>query len=109
MHPGTPRGNLRRRQRSRTRGPGLGAPLRSFRWGTGAGHRAVAACPARGALEHAAAAAPGSIDPLLCALLMPCMDGNELVRRAKELHPTLPALITSGTVSAYDRAGRADV
>jgi two-component system response regulator CpxR len=40
---------------------------------------------------------------------MPLMDGNELVRRAKQLHPTLPAMIVSGTVAAYDRAGRADV
>ena len=40
---------------------------------------------------------------------MPGMDGNELVRRAKELHPGLPALIVSGTVTAYERAGRADV
>jgi CheY-like chemotaxis protein len=37
------------------------------------------------------------------------MDGNELVRRAKQLNPCLPAMIVSGTVSAYDRAGRADV
>ena len=37
------------------------------------------------------------------------MDGNELVRRAKDMHPQLPALIVSGTVTAYDRAGRADV
>jgi hypothetical protein len=31
------------------------------------------------------------------------------VRRAKQLHPSLPAMIVSGTVSTYDRAGRADV
>jgi predicted ATP-grasp superfamily ATP-dependent carboligase len=37
------------------------------------------------------------------------MDGNELVRRAKELHPSLPAMIVSGTVAAYERASRADV
>jgi len=40
---------------------------------------------------------------------MPQMDGNELVRRAKDLHPMLPAMLVSGTVTAYDRAGRADV
>jgi DNA-binding response OmpR family regulator len=37
------------------------------------------------------------------------MDGNELVRRAKQLHPGLPAMIVSGTVNAFDRALHADV
>jgi two-component system, OmpR family, response regulator CpxR len=37
------------------------------------------------------------------------MDGNELVRRAKQLHPCLPAMIVSGTVNAFDRAVHADV
>jgi DNA-binding response OmpR family regulator len=36
------------------------------------------------------------------------MDGNELVRRAKQMHPMLPALIVSGTVAAFDRALAAD-
>jgi CheY-like chemotaxis protein len=40
---------------------------------------------------------------------MPQMDGNELVRRAKQLHPGLPAMIVSGTVNAFDRALHADV
>ncbi|GAC1424702.1 MAG: hypothetical protein NVSMB62_21700 [Acidobacteriaceae bacterium] len=81
--------------------------IRSFMLET-RGYRVIAASTPHEALEHIASSAPGSIDLLLCDLLMPCMDGNELVRRAKELHPSLPALITSGTVTAYDRAGRAD-
>lgn len=72
------------------------------------GYRVIAASTPHEALEHLASTPAGGIDLLLCDLLMPCMDGNELVRRAKELHPNLPALITSGTVTAYDRAGRAD-
>jgi CheY-like chemotaxis protein len=52
---------------------------------------------------------PGSLDLLLCDLLMPQMDGNELVRRAKQLHPCLPAMIVSGTVASFDRACCADV
>ena len=52
---------------------------------------------------------PGSIDLLLCDLMMPQMDGNELVRRAKQLHPGLPAMIVSGTVNSFDRAVCADV
>ena len=52
---------------------------------------------------------PGTLDLILCDLLMPQMDGNELVRRAKQLHPGLPAMIVSGTVNAFDRALYADV
>ncbi len=36
------------------------------------------------------------------------MDGNELVRRAKQMHPFLPALLVSGTVSSFERAAAAD-
>ena len=73
------------------------------------GYRVIALTNPHDALETIAHSLPGSIDLLLCDLLMPQMDGNELVRRAKQLHPTLPAMIVSGTVTAYDRAGRADV
>jgi CheY-like chemotaxis protein len=52
---------------------------------------------------------PDSIDLLLSDLVMPEMDGNELVRRAKQLHPHLPTMIVSGTVENYDRASAADV
>ncbi len=73
------------------------------------GYRVVALLNPHEALETISKSLPGSIDLLLCDLIMPQMDGNELVRRAKQLHPTLPAMIVSGTVTAYDRAGRADV
>jgi CheY-like chemotaxis protein len=73
------------------------------------GYRVIALTNPHDALEAIAHSLPGSIDLLLCDLLMPLMDGNELVRRAKQLHPILPAMIVSGTVTAYDRAGRADV
>jgi len=72
------------------------------------GYRVIAVANPHEALATIANATPGSIDLLLCDLIMPLMDGNELVRRAKELHPSLPAMIVSGTVTAYDRAGRAD-
>jgi CheY-like chemotaxis protein len=73
------------------------------------GYRVVAVPNPHDALEFISNSLPGALDLLLCDLIMPQMDGNELVRRAKQLHPTLPAMIVSGTVTAYDRAGRADV
>jgi CheY-like chemotaxis protein len=73
------------------------------------GYRVVAALTPKHALDYLADVPLGSVDLLLCDLLMPAMDGNELVRCAKELHPTLPAMIVSGTVSAFERASRADV
>ena len=72
------------------------------------GYRVVAFTNAHAALEHIENAMPGSLDLLLADLLLPGMDGNELVRRAKRLHPCLPTLLISGMVSNYDRAGNAD-
>jgi len=73
------------------------------------GYRVIALTNPHEALEVIARSLPGSLDLLLIDLMMPQRDGNELVRRAKGLHPQLPALIVSGTVTAYDRAGQADV
>jgi CheY-like chemotaxis protein len=73
------------------------------------GYRIVAAHSAQEALEVLERSLPGTLDLILCDLLMPQMDGNELVRRAKQLHPGLPAMIVSGTVNAFDRALHADV
>src|SRR6201995_3965655 len=73
------------------------------------GYRVVCAQNAHEALDFVRSSTLGSIDLLLCDLIMPQMDGNELVRRAKQLHPGLPAMIVSGTVNAFDRALHADV
>ena len=73
------------------------------------GYRVIPALSSQHALEVVEQSIPGSIDLLLCDLLMPQMDGNELVRRAKQLHPCLPSMIVSGTVNAFDRAINADV
>ncbi len=73
------------------------------------GYRVLSTNCSHSALNLLEQAAPGSVDLLLCDLLMPQMDGNELVRRAKQLHPGLPAMIVSGTVSSFDRALSADV
>ena len=72
------------------------------------GYRVVAVSTPAAALETLERAVPGTIDLLIADLLMPGMDGNELVRRAKQLHPALPTLIVSGTVASQDRALAAD-
>jgi CheY-like chemotaxis protein len=82
--------------------------VRTFLLETRGGYRVSAVTTPQEALEIIANALPGSLDLLLCDLLMPGMDGNELVRRAKDLNPNLPAMIVSGTVTAFERASRAD-
>lgn len=72
------------------------------------GYRVLAMSSPAEALDYLRAAAPGAVDLLVSDLMMPQMDGNELVRRAKELHPGLPALLLSGTVTSFDRADCAD-
>jgi two-component system response regulator CpxR len=72
------------------------------------GYRVLGVSTGAEALEYLRGAIPGSVDLLLSDLILPQMDGNELVRRAKEMHPTLPTLLVSGTVSNFDRAAYAD-
>ncbi len=73
------------------------------------GYRVLAVTTAHEALELLESAVPGSIDLLLSDLLMPTMDGNELIRRAKDVNPALPAMLISGSVKQYERGVRADV
>jgi CheY-like chemotaxis protein len=73
------------------------------------GYRVLTAATAHEALEILEQALPGSIDLLLSDLLMPTMDGNELIRRSKENNPALPAMLISGSVKQYERGIRADV
>jgi len=72
------------------------------------GYRVISALTSTEALEILERTTPGTLDLLIADLLMPSMDGNELVRRAKQMHPTLPTLIVSGTVASFDRALAAD-
>jgi CheY-like chemotaxis protein len=72
------------------------------------GYRVVAMTSGADALSFLREAMPGSVDLLMSDLIMPQMDGNELVRRAKQLHPCLPALLVSGTVTSFERAASAD-
>lgn len=72
------------------------------------GYRVLAMASGAEALDYLRAAIPGSVDLLLADVIMPQMDGNELVRRVKQIHPALPTLLVSGTVSNFDRAAAAD-
>jgi len=53
-------------------------------------------------------AGAGGIDLVLSDLVMPQMDGNEMVRRMKDISPEVPMMLVSGTVKAFERANRAD-
>jgi len=72
------------------------------------GYRVLAMGSAAEALEYLQGAAQGSVDLLMADLIMPSMDGNELIRKAKQVHPGLPTLLVSGTVTSFDRAAAAD-
>ena len=70
------------------------------------GYRVVEAPGANEALERFA---QGGVDLVLSDLLLPGMDGNEMVRRMKAESPEVPALLVSSTVKDFARAGAADV
>jgi two-component system, OmpR family, response regulator CpxR len=69
------------------------------------GYRVLTALDAESALELFR---EGGIDLVLSDLVMPRVDGNELVRRMKEIAPEIPAILISGSVKSFDRANRAD-
>jgi len=50
----------------------------------------------------------GGVDLVLSDLLLPEMDGNEMVRRMKDISPEIPTILVSGTVKNFERANRAD-
>lgn len=72
------------------------------------GYRVQALGSGAEALDYLRGVPPGSVDLLMADVIMPQMDGNELVRRAKQVHPGLPTLLVSGTVTNFDRASAAD-
>jgi two-component system response regulator CpxR len=79
--------------------------VRKFLLETRGGYRVVAACNGKEAMERFRV---GGIDLVLSDLVMPNMDGNELVRRMKEISPEVPMILISGSVKAFDHANRAD-
>ena len=69
------------------------------------GYRVVESAGAQAALDRFA---EGGIDLVVSDLLLPGMDGNEMVRRIKAEHPETPALLLSSTVKDFARAAAAD-
>jgi two-component system response regulator CpxR len=51
----------------------------------------------------------GGIDLVLTDLIMPGIEGNELIHRVKDISPSTPAILFSGTIKAWDRQTRADL
>lgn len=51
----------------------------------------------------------GGIDLLLSDLVMPGLDGSELVTRIKAISPQTPAILFSGKVKVYEKDTQADV
>ena len=69
------------------------------------GYRVVTALSGHDALEIFR---NGGIDLVLSDLLLPEMDGNEMVRRMKDISPEIPTILLSATIKNFERANRAD-
>ena len=51
----------------------------------------------------------GGIDLVLTDLIMPGVDGTEMIARIKSISPQTPAILFSGKIRIYDRDTQADV
>ena len=72
------------------------------------GYRVLTAQSAEQALIRIEGCAPGGLDLIISDLLMPQIDGNELIRRANEIAPSVPTMLVSGSVKAFERGVTAD-
>ncbi len=70
------------------------------------GYRVFPATSAQEALEIFER--ESDIDLIVSDLVMPHCNGNELVRRIKEIAPWVPAILLSGSVKHYDQNSHAD-
>lgn len=70
------------------------------------GYRVLAASGGREAIDLFQQA--GAVDLVLTDLVMPEMDGAEVIRVLKELAPETPMILISGKVKMYEKGTRAD-
>lgn len=70
------------------------------------GYRVLTATNATEALQMFKA---GNIDLVLTDLVMPEVDGTELIERIKAISPETPAILFSGKIRIFERDTRADV
>ena len=70
------------------------------------GYRVITSTGGEDALEHFKR---GGVDLVLTALLMPGLNGTELIAAIKGLSPETPAILFSGKVRICDHPTRADV
>ena len=70
------------------------------------GYRVIACNEAASALSEFK---KGGIDLVLTDLVMPGMDGTELVAAVKAIAPEIPAILFSGKIRVYERDTLADV
>ncbi len=70
------------------------------------GYRVIVCTTGEAALEIFSR---GGIDLVLTDLIMPGMDGNDVVRHIKQRSPQTPVILFSGKVKIYDQDTQADV
>ncbi|HJW98780.1 MAG TPA: response regulator [Terriglobales bacterium] len=71
------------------------------------GYRVLSASSGREAMDLFQQA--GAIDLVITDLVMPEMDGAEVIRVLKELAPEMPMILISGKVKMYEKGTCADV
>ncbi len=70
------------------------------------GYRVIACSNAEDALSEFK---KGGVDLILTDLVMPGVDGTQLINKIKDISPETPAVLFSGKIQIYDRDTRADV
>jgi two-component system response regulator CpxR len=70
------------------------------------GYRVIACSDPLRALEEFH---KGGVDLVLTDLVMPNLDGIELIRQIKAMSPETPAILFSGKIKVYERDTQADV
>jgi DNA-binding response OmpR family regulator len=70
------------------------------------GYRVIACADGEQAME---VFSKGGVDLVLSDLVMPNMDGTELIRQIKDMSPQTPAILFSGKIKVYECETKADV